>query len=812
MHKISTRSFYFTLILMMLISGMAIAQSKSGSIKGIIKSSDGQIASFVNVGLKEIPKSTISGEDGQFLLKNVPAGNYTLKVSFVGSKVQEQKINVLAGQVLKIDFTLKESADQLNEVQISGYTTGKRPVTIGKSNIKPMDLPQSVQVIGAQVIADQQINRLSDALKNANGVAVGASRGSTSDNFYARGYSLGANNILKNGARVNTGAMPEASTLESVEILKGSAALLYGGVSGGAVVNMVTKKPQFEYGGEVSMRAGSYDFYKPTIDLYGPINKNLAFRVIGTYENAGSFRDNVKSNRFYVNPSLLYKIGNKTEILFQADYLNTDFTPDFGFGTVGNVIQENTPRSKFINTPWAYNKVKQTSAQVNVNHKFNENWKLTALATLGNFKRDYFSTERPAAIANGDWYRSLTRSRTNENSYNEQVNLTGSFYTGSIKHDVLIGADADQTNLLTYGYNNPNDKFFKGTNPNPNTPFYDVINLLDPNKFIARTDIPDTYVIAETKAPVYRMGTFVQDLITITDKFKVLAGIRWSYQNSPRTSIDSTLVNKQSRGAAIQKDKAFSPKFALIYQPVKSTSVYVSYSSSFVPNTGTDIYGSALPASTLDQYEAGVKNDFLDGRLSASVTAYRIINNKTAQTAPAKLGGAPNSNTDSNIKEITGKTASDGVEIDLTGKIVDGLSFLAGYSYNFMRYTKTVADIGLVEGRRLVGTIKNTANGTVFYTFNEGQLKGLKLGTSVFYVGARNGGRDDNKTASKSTGTIPLKPFTTVDFSAGYSFSQFSILAKLSNIGNTYNYYVHENYSINPIPPRQFMTTLSYKF
>ena len=807
-------------MLLMLISGIGIAQSKSGSVKGITRSSDGQIAPFVNVGLKEISKSTISGEDGSFLLKNIPAGNYTLKVSFVGSKPQEQKVSVSAGQAVKIDFTLKESADQLNEVRISGYTAGKRPLSIGKSNIKPMDLPQSVQVIGAQVIADQQINRLSDALKNANGIAVGSTRGSTSDNFYSRGYSLGANNIFKNGARSNTGAMPEASTLESIEILKGSSALMYGGVSAGAVVNMVTKKPKFEYGGEVSMRAGSSDFYKPAVDLYGPITKDLAFRVIGTYENAGSFRDNVKSNRFYVNPSLLYKIGDKTEILLQADYLNTDFTPDFGFGTVGNVIQENTPRSKFINTPWAYNKVKQTSAQINVNHKFNENWKLNALATFGNFKRDYFSTERPAALGadvangtvNGDWYRSLTRSKNNEKYYNEQINLTGTFYTGSIKHNLLAGADADQTNNLAYGFFDPNDTKFADapTATLAKTAFYDRINLLDPNKYIARTDIPTTIVRDETTGLTYRMGTFVQDLIEITDKFKVLAGVRWSFQKTPVTQINTLATGVESRGATATKiDKAFSPKFAFIYQPVKTVSVYVSYSNNFVPNAGTDINKSPLSASILDQYEAGIKNDFLDGKLSASITAYRINNNKYATVA--LLGADGSLNSDTNIKEFTGKTASDGVEVDITGRIADGLSFLAGYSYNYMRYTETAPGIGIIEGQRLVGTTKNTANGTVFYTFMDGDLKGLKLGTSVFYVGTRNGGRDNNKNGT-TTGTIPLKAFTTVDFSAGYSFSDFSILAKLSNIGNTYNYYVHENYSINPIPPRQFMTTLSYKF
>ena len=192
--------------------------------------------------------------------------------------------------------------------------------------------------MNSEVIADQQASKLSDVIKNVNGVALGTTRGTTSETFFARGYNLGANNIFKNGARSNSAVIPEASTLEKVEVLKGSAALLYGNVSGGAVINMVTKQPKFEYGGEVSMRAGSYNLYKPIADVYGPITQNLAFRVIGTYETAESYRNSVESKRFYVNPSLLYKLGSKTDILVQGDYLKNDFTPDFGIGSLDGKI------------------------------------------------------------------------------------------------------------------------------------------------------------------------------------------------------------------------------------------------------------------------------------------------------------------------------------------------------------------------------------------------------------------------------------------------------------------------------------------
>jgi iron complex outermembrane receptor protein len=787
-------------LLCLAFAGDILAQS-TGTISGIIKTSDGKPATFVSVVLQKTNRTTRTNESGSFTFNNIKPGTYTLKISGVGMAAQENKVEVSAGQTADLNIAIAESSSQLDEVKISGYKTpNEKPAHLGKIAIAPKDLPQAVQIIGTQVIADQQANRLGDVLKNVNGVAMGANRGSVGENFYARGYSLGANNVFKNGARTTIGGMPEASTLESVEVLKGSAALLYGGVSGGAVVNMVTKKPKFEYGGEVSMRAGSYDLYKPTVDLYGPISNKVAFRVIGTYETAGSYRDNVESKRIYVNPSILYKISDKTDLLIQGDYLKSDFTPDFGIGTVGNKISP-LGRSAFLNTDWAYNETNTSTAQINLNHKFNDNWKLNAIAALQSYNRNYFSTERPAADAAGVWYRALTRSNIKEFTYNEQINLTGNFKTASLSHTLLIGVDADQSNTTSGTFSNANTS----TVPGSTTAYYDRVNILDPSSFNQATNfnIPGTTLLSETKAPIYRMGGFIQDLIAVTEQFKVLAGVRWSYQKTPVTTINTIATGAETKSTGEDKiDKAFSPKVGLIYQPLKTTSIYASYSNNFTSNTGIDINTNApMGPSIIDQYEAGVKNDFLDGKLSANVTYYKIKNDKFAQTALA----------DATKREFSGSTESDGVEIDLTGTIVDGLNFIAGYSYNYMRYTSTLAVTGIVEGERLVGTTKNTANGTLFYTFNEGGLKGLKLGASAFYTGDRNGGRNTTKNNS-STGIIPIGGFTTFDFSAGYTYKKFSILGKLANIGNTLNYYVHENYSVNPIPPRQFMTTLAYKF
>lgn len=800
------KPLYALLIIPMLFSfnQRAFSQLASaparGTIKGRVRTNDGKPAPFVSIFIVENNKKTLSDDDGNFSFINLKDGTYTLKTSFVGLQVQSQKVTVREGEIAEVDFILSESLAQLDEVSISGYKSpNQKPTTLGKIAIAPKDLPQSVQVIGTKVIADQQANRLGDVMKNVNGVAMGANRGSVGENFYARGYSLGANNVFKNGARTTIGGMPEASTLESVEVLKGSAALLYGGVTGGAVVNMVTKKPKFESGGEISMRVGSYDMYKPTFDVYGPLSEKVAYRAIGSYEKAGSYRDHVWSDRIYVNPSILYNISEKTDLLIQADYLKSDFTPDFGIGTVGNKISP-LGRNAFVNTAWAYNKTNTGTLQAALNHKFNDNWKLSTNLSVQSYHRNYFSSERPFTT-DGTWNRALTRSRIRETTYNQQINLNGTFKTAGIVHQLLVGVDGDQSKIITGGFTNPN---LLGLT---NGKYYDQVNLLDPSSFniASNFNMPETTLLTNTSATVNRFGGFVQDLISLTDKFKVLAGVRWTFQETPTTDITTLKTGEKSKGAADLKiDKAFSPKFGLIYQPLKSTSLYASYANNFTPNTGIDIATNApMAPSIIDQYEAGVKNDFFDGKLSANVTYYKIKNNNFAQAALE----------DATKKEFSGSTESDGVEIDITATIADGLNFIAGYSYNYMRYTSTIAETGIVEGERLVGTTKNTANGTLFYTFQDGGLKGFKLGASAFYTGDRNGGRNTNKSLTKpSSGIIPIKGFTTFDVSAGYAFKKISILAKLSNITNELNYFVHENYSVNPIAPRQFMTTLAYKF
>ena len=593
--------------------------------------SDGKPAAFVNITVKETNQNIVAAEDGSFTITTDKECTCSILVSYVGLKTQEKKVTIVNGQNIEINFQLKEDAKELEEVIVTARKSlNEKPVTVGKIEIDPMDLPQSIAVIGQGLIKDQQALRLSDVIRNVNGVYLATTRASTQESFSARGYNFSSSNMFKNGSRINTGTMPEISSLEKVEVLKGSAAILYGNVAPGGIVNMVTKQPKFNFGGEVSMRAGSFDLYKPTFDVYGPLIKNMAYRINGTYESANSYRDVVSSSRYYVNPSLLFKLGNKTELLVQGDYLDHEFTPDFGIGSLNNTTIANVPRSKFVGAKWSYAKTQQTSASASLKHKFNENWKLNFASSYQNYKRDYYSTERVQADSTGKWVRPLGRQHNQEDYYVTQLDLNGKFKTGKIEHTLLAGVDADRYYTTAYTFNQPAT--------------YDTINIIDPTKYRERTDIPNASKIRVVETPTTRFGAYVQDLVSLTSKLKFLMGVRWSYQEGRPAKTTNLLTNVQTLGIS-KIDRAFSPRVGLVYRPVKTTSLFASYANSFTVNSGTDIYGNALAPSIIDQFEVGIKNDLFKGLISANVTAYRIVNNNLAQTAQFTATGLPNNNT-----------------------------------------------------------------------------------------------------------------------------------------------------------------------
>jgi iron complex outermembrane receptor protein len=737
---------------------------------------------------------------------------------------------------LAITDTVKnKKGEVLNEVLIT-TNKPKKPISAARSGIKVMDLPQSVQIIDNEIIEQQQAIRLSEVVKNLNGVYVGSARGGAQESFFSRGYDMGANNMFKNGFRYNAGSIPEVSSLEKVEFLKGGSALLYGNVAPGGIMNLVTKTPKFTRGGELSMQMGSYAFYKPTLDFYGPLNKSIAYRITGSYENSESFRDYVKNERIYFNPSFLFKLSDKTQITLQGDYLSADWTPDFGTGIVGKTILD-LPRHMNFGALWSTGNTKSSSASLLFNHDFNANWKLNFNSSFQSYRRTQTSTAQLSTVeANGNWKRGLTKSDGAEQIFGDQLSLQGTFNTGKIKHQIFTGADYENSIAPSYTfgfYATPTSTTAIPTEADP-------INLFNYDYSTQSLTAPyPTRATQLATTNTQRFGAYAQDLISITDYVKVLAGLRWSWQETDVTTskevvknnaITTTLDNAIAVTGAKTLNTAFSPKAGLVIQPTKDLSLFASYSNSFTPNTGTTVDLKALDPSIIDQYEAGIKKDFWQGALSTNVTVYQISNNNLAQTAQFLADGVT-LNTTTTLKELVGATKGKGVEVDVTARPAEGLNIIAGYSFNETKVSKSAGTNGsLVVGDILARTPKHTANLSFFYTLPSGLLKGLSFGAIANYVGDRTGGWNDDYLWTKIDPTpsnpkpdpaytvtirdrdIPLKGYTTIDASLGYEWKKISILCRLSNITNELNYTVHENYSVNPIAPRQVMTSLRYKF
>lgn len=701
------------------------------------------------------------------------------------------------------DTVKNKKGETLDEVVVKANQY-KKNVTAVRSGLKPMDIPQSVQVISSEVIKQQQAVRLSDVIKNANGVYVGSARGGAQETFWSRGYDMSANNMFKNGFRFTNGSIPEVSSLERIELLKGSAALLFGNVAPGGILNMVTKKPTFDKGGEISMQMGSNAFYKPSIDIYGPLNSAIAYRIIGSYENSESYRDVVKKERYYINPSFLFKVSDKTEITLQGDYLHDDWTPDFGTGIIGKETAA-VPRNTYLGATWSNGQTKQSSVSALVNHDFNPDWKLNFNTSFQDYNRTSKGTERVQPAVNGDWSRPLGQNKNQEQIISEQLSFIGNVTTGKIKHQLFTGVDFENSFVQAYTF-----KFTPAT--------YGSGNIFDFDNFDQGGTIPDAAITKIVKTDTNRFGVYAQDLISLTEKFKVLAGIRWSWQEAQVNTQDLTTTPTKVTDDANRVDQAFTPKIGFVYQPTTALSLFASYANSFTPNSGTTVDLKAIKPSVIDQYEIGIKKDFWNGILSTNFTVYQIENSNLAQTAEFKADGSNNS--DSSIKVLSGATKSKGVEIDITARPAEGLSIIAGYSYNDMRYTKTSGLNGsFIVGDRLARTPSNTANLSFFYTLPSGVLKGLSMGSSANYIGNRVAGWNNQIVIDATTGAtsindreVPINGYTTVDVSAGYTWKKIAILCKLSNVGNTLNYTVHENYSANPIAPRQVMTSLTYQF
>lgn len=318
----------------MLCVQFAFAQSK---IEGRITSQTNEVIPFANVIIEGTSKGTSANQEGYYLLENLPKGTYNIKVSYVGFVAQTKTVNLEENQNLTVNFQLKGDTD-LEEVEVFGsrFEHPDKIEALTRLPLAPYEQIQSISIISDKLIMQQGNLTISEATKNVPGVYTFATYGNKRESMSSRGFR--GIPILKNGVRVHSdfrgvGVLTDMQGVDNIQVLKGAASITQGVAtdlgSPGGVINLVTKTPKYTFGGNASLRAGSFGQARTTFDVYGPLTKsqNTAFRINGALERADSFRDNVSSDRFYINPSFEWKADDKTTFTFEMDYFEDSRTP-----------------------------------------------------------------------------------------------------------------------------------------------------------------------------------------------------------------------------------------------------------------------------------------------------------------------------------------------------------------------------------------------------------------------------------------------------------------------------------------------------
>ncbi|NDJ15743.1 TonB-dependent siderophore receptor [Myxacorys almedinensis] len=681
--------------------------------------------------IADIPNAVLTLPEGnEFRSENPVTGITAVNVT----QVSASNISVIVtgtNALPTTDITLRtgEFAYSLNpeesepdeEIVVTGEQNSYRvpnAATGTRTDTPIRDIPQSIQVIPQQVLKDQSVIRLTDALRNVSGVVQSGGFGQTDDQLNIRGFD--AATILRDGL-IDLNGLRETTSVEQIEVLKGPASILFGNVQPGGVINLVSKRPLREPYYFADFSAGSFSFYRPTIDFSGPLNpeKTVLYRLNAAYENAGSFRDFVDSQRFFIEPVLDFKIGNNTTLSLNLNYLYDDRTFDRGLVAFGRGIAD-IPRSRFLGEPDDNSEIKDFNVGYRLEHRFSENLTLRNVFRFGSQDSLNFRAE-PLGLdeSTGELLRNYRSNDTDSRIYSLQTELVGKFATGSVQHTLLLGLDFfRQTQDFT------RTQLRGGLTPTINI-FDPIYSFLQPS---ALND-PATRTGFNSVTKTDSLGVFLQDQIALADNLKLLVGGRFDVvdQKSEFLPFDESEVSESG-----QSDQAFTPRIGIVYQPIQPISLYASYSRSFVPSFGQRVDGSLLEPERGTQYEVGIKAD-LNRRLSATLALYQITKTNIATPDLANEG----------FSLAIGEQRNRGIELDIAGEILPGWRILTSYSYTNAEITKS-NDLPVGATAALVPQHKASLWTT--YEIQRGNLRGLGFGLGLFYVDARPGDLDSSYT------------------------------------------------------------------
>ena len=618
---------------------------------------------------------------------------------------------------------------------VQGYHA-TRSVSATRTDTSIHETPQSISVVSKDVVEDLGATRLQDALDYAGGVGRANNFGGQGlTTFTVRGFTTGE--FYRNGFPINRGYpnMPDANTIERLEVLRGPATMLYGRGDPGGTFNVVSKQPLAERTVTLGSQLNDQGMKRGTLDASGPLDDEgrLAYRLNVLGKGGDTFRDHVETERYGVTPVITWQATDDTKVTFEGDFMRNNHPLDRGLTRFPN--QRGTPsRDTFWGDKDAGKLHNDNNmAQLRFEHALNDNWTLG-----GGFQWFYGSLKGNAIEANGPGSLGAD-GRTLQRNFNYrklewtdkdyQLNLTGHFSTGGFDHTLLTGIEYED-----YDYKSiiQRSSAVAGTYP---------IDIFDPVYGQTRPALTRTPTHDKENLKTY--AAFVQDQVALTERLKVLAGARFErfehdYQN---------YVGKSWQAA----DNAVTPRLGVIYDLTDTVAVYADAARSFKPNTGASREGGGFAPEKGKSYEMGVKWEALDRQLSVDAAIYQIEKKNVLTTDPV----------DNTFSVAAGQVRSRGFDLNVAGNLTPEWRVIGGYAYVDAEVTR---DNTLRSGTRLMNIPRNSFSLLNVYEFQDGALKGLGLGVGGKYVDQRAG-----QTANTA---FSMDAYTVVDLLGYYKVNE----------------------------------------
>ncbi|MBD9483351.1 TonB-dependent siderophore receptor [Pseudomonas sp. PDM14] len=577
------------------------------------------------------------------------------------------------------DGSLELGATSVN-ADLQGATTegsgsyAARAVTIGKGTHTLKEIPQSVTVITRQQLDDQDITDLRDAVNHTTGLVgatgIGPGMVISSRGFQIDDWQYDGVPVPRNFYVLGNWATQDLVFFDRVEILRGAAGLLQGAGSPGGAINLVRKRGQMAPTVSLTGKAGSWDRYGLQADAGGPLNDSgsIRGRMVVDQDDSHSFTDYAWSKTTSLYGSLDVDLSPDTTLGIGMSNSDLDSRPMVrGLPRYPDGSDIGFSRSTYSGASWNRNDIEQTTVYLDLEHRFDDNWRVKASALRMNEHNDSVHQRMHGDVAAdgsglnfADWITNFESKKLGLDMY-----LNGTFEALSLEQEITVGGN--------YSKYTSNDFYARR--------FVAGGNIFDIDHHRPEPTLADILASPGGRATnaaydVRQKGLYGSWRVKLAEPLTAVIGGRVSWYDYAYMLPDDDYKDSMSETGEV------TPYVGLVYDLTREWAVYASYTDVFEPQSGRTAQQQMLEPVIGSNYEVGLKGELLDGRVNTSLALFRYDQKNRAVTDEASgyaCDGWYCSTT-------SGKVRSQGLEAEISGEVLTDLQLFAGYTYNTTKF------------------------------------------------------------------------------------------------------------------------------